>query len=278
MTTVNDRPNSSTARLTSARGVERAAGLEGGHHQLEQLLKKTPEPYPLAGFYASNADRSWRDRAVGKRGTAHYVQGFAACHPHYGGDLWLCGPRSSKKAAHHVLCRRPLRTRRRRFTASLRRGECPLARMVLAIRKRPAVAKERSGKMERTSAPQRIQLQRTKGWRMPPNTRKVDRSTSFGNPFEGKTYGRDEAVAMHRAWLTGKMTDEVIEGRYPSLVAKHLISRRHHVLNALLELQGKTSLVGARRVKHATLTCYCSWRPSATSERLLWLKVSVAAS
>jgi hypothetical protein len=29
--------------------------------------------------------------------------------------------------------------------------------------------------------PQRIQLRRTKGWRMPPNTVKVDRSTQWGN-------------------------------------------------------------------------------------------------
>lgn len=31
--------------------------------------------------------------------------------------------------------------------------------------------------------PQRVQLQRTKGWRMPPNTVKVDRTTIYGNPF-----------------------------------------------------------------------------------------------
>lgn len=31
--------------------------------------------------------------------------------------------------------------------------------------------------------PQRIQLKRTKGWRMPPGTVKVDRSTRWGNPF-----------------------------------------------------------------------------------------------
>lgn len=31
--------------------------------------------------------------------------------------------------------------------------------------------------------PQRIQLKRTKGWRMPANTMKVDRSTPWGNPF-----------------------------------------------------------------------------------------------
>jgi Domain of unknown function (DUF4326) len=31
--------------------------------------------------------------------------------------------------------------------------------------------------------PKRIQLRRTKGWRMPPNTVKVDRATKWGNPF-----------------------------------------------------------------------------------------------
>lgn len=33
------------------------------------------------------------------------------------------------------------------------------------------------------SAPRRVQLRRTRGWRAPPNTVKVDRSTRFGNPF-----------------------------------------------------------------------------------------------
>lgn len=34
-----------------------------------------------------------------------------------------------------------------------------------------------------TAKPHRIQLSRKKGWRMPPNTVKADRSTPFGNPF-----------------------------------------------------------------------------------------------
>jgi hypothetical protein len=33
------------------------------------------------------------------------------------------------------------------------------------------------------SNPVRVQLSRAKGWRMPPNTVKVDRSTRWGNPF-----------------------------------------------------------------------------------------------
>ena len=31
--------------------------------------------------------------------------------------------------------------------------------------------------------PKRIQLSRKKGWKMPPNTVKVDRSTRWGNPY-----------------------------------------------------------------------------------------------
>lgn len=31
--------------------------------------------------------------------------------------------------------------------------------------------------------PQRIQLRRTKGWKMPPNTVKVDRTTRWGNRY-----------------------------------------------------------------------------------------------
>lgn len=94
--------------------------------------------------------------------------------------------------------------------------------------------------------PRRVQLQRTKGWRMPPDTRKVDRSTKFGNPFEGRTYGREEAVRLHRAWLTVQMEDEVITGRYPPLIASHLISRRHYVLASLKELRGMN------------LACWCA--------------------
>lgn len=37
--------------------------------------------------------------------------------------------------------------------------------------------------------PERVQLSRKKGWRMPPNTVKVDRSTVFGNPAMCWTHG-----------------------------------------------------------------------------------------
>ena len=48
------------------------------------------------------------------------------------------------------------------------------------------------------SEPVRVQLKRTKGWRMPENTVKVDRSTRWGNPFKvhGDGYPMDPKVAV----------------------------------------------------------------------------------
>jgi hypothetical protein len=61
--------------------------------------------------------------------------------------------------------------------------------------------------------PKRIQLSRAKGWRMPPNTVKVDRSTRWGNPFSVAAaidYGFTDAakgpafvVECFRVWLAG---------------------------------------------------------------------------
>lgn len=76
------------------------------------------------------------------------------------------------------------------------------------------------------SRPIRIQLSRAKGWRMPPNTVKVDRRTRWGNPFNFKAgewcwtalafgcradpAGRQEAsVKAFREWIApgdGKRT------------------------------------------------------------------------
>ena len=68
--------------------------------------------------------------------------------------------------------------------------------------------------------PIRIQLRRTKGWRMPPNTIKVDRSTSLGNPYKVGDYiakgpwsgatlkTTEQVVTFFRLWV-----EEAIAGR-----------------------------------------------------------------
>ena len=76
--------------------------------------------------------------------------------------------------------------------------------------------------------PVRIQLSRRKGWRMPENTVKVDRTTKWGNPFpadcEGVAVeciplgldGTDEtdrataSVDLFRRWMTGGKVNQMI--------------------------------------------------------------------
>lgn len=54
------------------------------------------------------------------------------------------------------------------------------------------------------SPPIRIRLSRARGWRMPPNTVKVDRSTKYGNPCVVGVHGtRDQCVTWFRYALAG---------------------------------------------------------------------------
>ena len=63
--------------------------------------------------------------------------------------------------------------------------------------------------------PHRVQLRRTKGWRMPPDTVKVDRSTMWGNPFViGRDGARDEVIEkFERYLLDSELVDELGELR-----------------------------------------------------------------
>ncbi len=52
--------------------------------------------------------------------------------------------------------------------------------------------------------PVRVQLKRSKGWKMPAGTVKVDRTTRWGNPFAIAECGSAAvAVANHGKWLRG---------------------------------------------------------------------------
>jgi hypothetical protein len=96
------------------------------------------------------------------------------------------------------------------------------------------------------SKPERIQLRRTKGWRMPSDAVKVDRSAIFGNPFSLEQYGPEQAVALHRLWIEGCLADDDIRPGYPTWAARFLIERRQKVLEALPKLRGKN------------LACWCA--------------------
>lgn len=54
----------------------------------------------------------------------------------------------------------------------------------------------------------RIQLSRAKGWKMPENTVKVDRSTPYGNPWRAGlfvNFTAQDAVDSFRAWMRGDL-------------------------------------------------------------------------
>jgi len=80
--------------------------------------------------------------------------------------------------------------------------------------------------------PQRIQLSRRKGWRMPENTVKVCRPTKWGNPWK---VGRDG-------------TAEEVVAKYRHMIGQNIWSEPN-ANSAKKELRGKN------------LACWCSGSP-----------------
>ena len=86
---------------------------------------------------------------------------------------------------------------------------------------------------EQPTKPARVQLSRRKGWRMPPNTVKVDRTTQWGNPF--------------------------IPGRSGGAYAKVVKDRRHAFLLFLgfAPLGTDTVATIRRELRGKNLACWC---------------------
>ena len=58
--------------------------------------------------------------------------------------------------------------------------------------------------MPQVTTPKRVQLHRARGWRLPENTVKVDRSTRWGNPFiVGEDGTRADCVERYKCLLSG---------------------------------------------------------------------------
>ena len=73
--------------------------------------------------------------------------------------------------------------------------------------------------------PERIQLSRTKGWRLPPNTVKVDRSTRWGNPYQAGQDGdggQEYLVNLFRDYLTRSEQSELLAAIKTDLRGKNL--------------------------------------------------------
>lgn len=104
------------------------------------------------------------------------------------------------------------------------------------------------------TAPVRIQLSRRAGWRMPPDTVKVDRSTKWGNPFVVGTHGtREHCVDLFAKMLAGYIC--VSNG--PAIEVQQ--TYRAMALARLDELKGKN------------LACWCPLNAPCHADALLKL-------
>jgi hypothetical protein len=96
--------------------------------------------------------------------------------------------------------------------------------------------------------PERIQRQRTKGWKMPPNTVYVGRPGWLGNPFPVDVYGRSGAVDRFRRLMGlngGMSTLEMSQSSTCHARDVSLVTVKNWIKDQLPSLKGKN------------LACWC---------------------
>lgn len=98
-----------------------------------------------------------------------------------------------------------------------------------------------------TAAPRRVQLCRTAGWRMPPNTVKVDRTSRWGNPWR---------VMKARRGLWGIA---VPGWDAPSISRDTACEARNFAVEAFRDMChcGRFDLSRAHELKGRNLACWC---------------------
>lgn len=111
------------------------------------------------------------------------------------------------------------------------------------------------------SAPQRIQLSRAAGWRMPPHTVKVDRTTQWGNPFVVGRDGTQAECVEAFGWLAGEKAS--IEAMARVLVPPEGLDAAQKMLD---ELQ-----TDASPLRGKNLACWCSLDQPCHADVLLRL-------
>ena len=104
-----------------------------------------------------------------------------------------------------------------------------------------------------SAKPYRVRLQRTAGFRIPPNTVKVDRATKWGNPFiafqvsqvpgfEGiRVESRRHAFDLYREWAL--TNDKLVREARAELRSKNLACWCHHPNQAQVDICHATILL-----------------------------------
>jgi hypothetical protein len=110
--------------------------------------------------------------------------------------------------------------------------------------------------------PERIQLSRKKGWRMPDTTINVARPGKWGNPFRVEVFGAPLAVALYARSITGYWT--------PDGIPDNLIDAAYE---AHMELQSRRVRywLNPRSLRGYNLACWCGLGEPCHGDPLLKL-------
>jgi hypothetical protein len=109
------------------------------------------------------------------------------------------------------------------------------------------------------SAPIRVQLRRTKGWRIPENTVKVDRSSIFGNPFfshPGLPRSRSFEAMCFRDWIYEQL-GAVRIGTSEQRDFRQFMQQMSCVDVVALRAKGERMKDGIHLLRGKNLACWC---------------------
>jgi hypothetical protein len=106
------------------------------------------------------------------------------------------------------------------------------------------------------SEPIRVQLSRKKGWRMPPNTVKVDRATGYGNPFPITKGTQSTAGVTSEVWSVGTWEGPAMWLRDTKVEAAELSVK---AFRAWIESPGQQNILdrAKRELRGKNLACWC---------------------
>lgn len=108
--------------------------------------------------------------------------------------------------------------------------------------------------------PARIQLSRAKGWRMPPNTVKVDRTTSYGNPFR-VGFPVDMRLARKWGWKI----------KHPEHACND-VAEAVFMFTRAIAFDGASAALLQRELRGKNLACWCP--PGAPCHAEVILKIA----
>jgi hypothetical protein len=102
--------------------------------------------------------------------------------------------------------------------------------------------------------PDRVQLRRARGWRMPTNTVKVDRTTRWGNPFDVREYGHELSLHLFESTACGCWSRGHVHG-----FDDETFVEAHAAHCAWLRRLGGKPLERARNeLRGRNLACWCA--------------------